>query len=100
MMRPAEAPDHPLVEWQDSLTADEKSMLACINAGNFEPTTQFCKIGYQEVQGEVAFSMMHPCISIYYIAIHRFQSLNQQILVFKKLNQDYNDYHAKKCLLM
>ncbi|SUH21533.1 secreted protein in the Sop family; transferred to eukaryotic cells [Salmonella enterica subsp. enterica serovar Daytona] len=41
MMRPAEAPDHPLVEWQDSLTADEKSMLACINAGNFEPTTQF-----------------------------------------------------------
>ncbi|MDI5448894.1 hypothetical protein MJL27_26165, partial [Salmonella enterica subsp. enterica serovar Anatum] len=42
---------HPLVEWQDLLTADEKSMLACINAGNFEPTTQFCKIGYQEVQG-------------------------------------------------
>ncbi|ECJ3003197.1 SPI-1 type III secretion system effector SopD, partial [Salmonella enterica] len=97
MMRPAEAPDHPLVEWQDSLTADEKSMLACINAGNFEPTTQFCKIGYQEVQGEVAFSMMHPCISYLlhsYSPFSEFKPTNSGFL--KKLNQDYNDYHAKK----
>ncbi|ECY2312539.1 SPI-1 type III secretion system effector SopD, partial [Salmonella enterica] len=93
MMRPAEAPDHPLVEWQDLLTADEKSMLACINAGNFEPTTQFCKIGYQEVQGEVAFSMMHPCISYLlhsYSPFAEFKPTNSGFL--KKLNQDYNDY--------
>lgn len=100
MMRPAEAPDHPLVEWQDSLTADEKSMLACINAGNFEPTTQFCKIGYQEVQGEVAFSMMHPCISYLlhsYSPFAEFKPTNSGFL--KKLNQDYNDYHAKKMFI-
>lgn len=100
MMRPAEAPDHPLVEWQDSLTADEKSMLACINAGNFEPTTQFCKIGYQEVQGEVAFSMMHPCISYLlhtYSPFSEFKPTNSGFL--KKLNQDYNDYHAKKMFI-
>ncbi|EFR9012312.1 SPI-1 type III secretion system effector SopD [Salmonella enterica] len=100
MMRPAEAPAHPLVEWQDSLTADEKSMLACINAGNFEPTTQFCKIGYQEVQGEVAFSMMHPCISYLlhsYSPFSEFKPTNSGFL--KKLNQDYNDYHAKKMFI-
>nr|EEE1920292.1 SPI-1 type III secretion system effector SopD [Salmonella enterica subsp. diarizonae] len=100
MMRPAEAPDHQLVEWQDSLTENEKSMLTCINAGNFEPTTQFCKIGYQEVEGEVAFSMMHPCISYLlhtYTPLVDFKGTNAGFL--NELNQDYNGYHKNKMFI-
>ncbi|EGJ0368809.1 SPI-1 type III secretion system effector SopD [Salmonella enterica] len=97
MMRPAEAPDHQLVEWQDLLSENEKLTLACINAGNFEPTTQFCKIGYQEIQGEVAFSMIHPCISYLlhtYSPLTEFKGTNAGFL--NKLNQDYKDYHKNK----
>ncbi|EAA4437087.1 type III secretion system effector SopD [Salmonella enterica subsp. salamae] len=100
MMRPAEAPDHQFIEWQDTLTENEKSMLACINAGNFDAITQFCKIGYREVQGEVAFSMVHPCISYLlhtYSPFAEFKETNAGFL--NKLNQDYNDYHTNKMFI-
>lgn len=100
MMRPKETPNHRLVEWQGSLSENEKSILTCINAGNFDPITQFCKIGYREIQGEVAFSMMHPCISYLlhtYSPIVEFKETNTSFL--SKLNQDYNEYHANKMFI-
>ncbi|ENP8770806.1 SPI-1 type III secretion system effector SopD [Salmonella enterica] len=100
LVRPAEAPDHQFVEWQSSLSDDEKSMLTCINAGNFDPITQFCKIGYQEVQAEVAFCMMHPCISYLlhtYSPFAEFKETNAGFL--NKLNQDYKDYHKNKVFI-
>ncbi|EEC0296069.1 SPI-1 type III secretion system effector SopD [Salmonella enterica subsp. enterica] len=100
MIRPAEDPDHQPVEWQAPLAENEKSVLTCINAGDFEPKTQFYKIGYQEVQGEVAFSMTHPCISYLlhsYSPLADFKETNAAFL--NKLNQDYKDYHENKMFI-
>lgn len=47
MINPAEAPDHPLVEWQDSLTADENQCWPVLMPVTLSLRLQFCKIGYQ-----------------------------------------------------
>lgn len=97
MLRPAETADRPFVEWQGSLTEKEKSILGCINAGDFNIITQFSKIGYREVQNEVSFCMMHPCIT-YLLHSHSpladFKDMNARYL--NKFNRDYDDYHANK----
>lgn len=100
MMRPTEAPDHPFVEWRGSLTDQEKSLLAYINAGNFDIITQFCKMGYREVQGEVSFSMIHPCITYLlhtYSPLEDFKETNAGYL--NKFNEDYSDYHKNKMFI-
>ncbi|ECG8261263.1 SPI-1 type III secretion system effector SopD [Salmonella bongori] len=97
MMRPDEAPDHRLVEWRGSLTEKEESILACINADSFDIITQFCKLGYREVQSEVSFFMIHPCITYLlhsYSPITEFKETNTAFL--NNFNQDYDNYHSKK----
>ncbi|EBG8563210.1 type III secretion system effector SopD2, partial [Salmonella enterica] len=62
LMRSGEDRKMACVEWNGTLTEDEMDKLRCLQMGSFEISTQFCKIGYWELEGEVLFDMFHPTL--------------------------------------
>ncbi|HED5889061.1 TPA: type III secretion system effector SopD2, partial [Salmonella enterica] len=63
LMRSGEDRNMACVEWNGTLTEEEKKKLRCLQMGSFNITTQFFKIGYWELEGEVLFDMVHPILS-------------------------------------
>ncbi|EAP1941372.1 SPI-2 type III secretion system effector SopD2, partial [Salmonella enterica] len=63
LMRSGEDRKMECVEWNGTLTEEEKNKLRCLQMGSFNITTQFFKIGYWELEGEVLFDMVHPTLS-------------------------------------
>lgn len=97
MMRPAEKNDYAPVVWQPCLKEGEREKLICLNAKHFDITTQFSKIGYREVQGEVTFDMIHPCITYLlhsYSPMTEFKNANASFL--GSFNEGFNEYYKNK----
>ncbi|HCL5280711.1 TPA: SPI-1 type III secretion system effector SopD [Salmonella enterica] len=97
MMRPAETNDYAPVAWRPCLNEGDREKLACLNAGHFDITTQFSKIGYREVQGEVTFDIIHPCITYLlhsYSPMTEFKNANATFL--DRFNEGFNNYYKNK----
>lgn len=68
--------------------------------GSFGIHTQFCKIGYWELEGEVLFDMLHP--TLIYLLHGYIPSLScdfkeaNTMLFSTVLNKDYDDYQNNK----
>ncbi|EFR8874727.1 type III secretion system effector SopD2, partial [Salmonella enterica] len=62
LMRSGEDRKMECVEWHSTLTEEEINKLRCLQMGSFNITTQFFKIGYWELEGEVLFDMLHPTL--------------------------------------
>ncbi|ECC6717790.1 hypothetical protein DAD28_22375, partial [Salmonella enterica] len=79
---------------------EEKNKLRCLQMGSFNITTQFFKIGYWELEGEVLFDMVHPTLS-YLLQAYK-PSLSSDLietntmLFSDVLNKDYDDYQNNK----
>ncbi|EDS6039600.1 type III secretion system effector SopD2 [Salmonella enterica subsp. enterica] len=100
LMRSGEDRNMACVEWNGTLTEEEKKKLCCLQMGSFNITTQFFKIGYWELEGEVLFDMVHPILS-YLLQAYK-PSLSSNLIeintmVFSNvLNKDYEDYQNNK----
>lgn len=98
LMRSGEDRNMPCVEWNGTLTDDEIEKLRCLNGNSFDISTQFFKIGYWELEGEVIFDMFHPTL-IYllqgYTPSLEFTEANTMLLT-EVLNKDDYDYHNNK----
>ncbi|EKS4962558.1 SPI-2 type III secretion system effector SopD2 [Salmonella enterica] len=100
LMRSGEDRKRACVEWNGTLTVEEKNKLRCLQMGSFNITTQFFKIGYWELEGEVLFDMVHPILS-YLLQAYK-PSLspdlieNNTMLFSDVLNKDYDDYQNNK----
>ncbi|HAB2411671.1 TPA_asm: type III secretion system effector SopD2, partial [Salmonella enterica subsp. enterica] len=96
LMRSGEDRKMACVEWSGTLTEEEKKKLRCIQMGSFNITTQFFKIGYWELEGEVLFDMVHPILS-YLLQAYK-PSLSSDLIetntmLFPEvLNKDFDDY--------
>ncbi|EAV6203227.1 SPI-2 type III secretion system effector SopD2, partial [Salmonella enterica] len=96
LMRSGEDRKMECVEWNGTLTEEEKNKLLCLQMGSFNITTQFFKIGYWELEGEVLFDMVHPTLS-YLLQAYK-PSLSSDLietntmLFSDVLNKDYDDY--------
>lgn len=62
LMRSGEDRKMACVEWNGTLTEGEIDKLLCLQMGSFSIATQFFKIGYWELEGEVLFDMFHPTL--------------------------------------
>ncbi|EBG5207435.1 type III secretion system effector SopD2 [Salmonella enterica subsp. enterica] len=100
LMRSGEDRNMACVEWNGTLTEEEKKKLCCLQMGSFNITTQFFKIGYWELEGEVLFDMVHPILS-YLLQAYK-PSLSSDLIeintmVFSNvLNKDFDDYQNNK----
>ncbi|HDC1212806.1 TPA: type III secretion system effector SopD2, partial [Salmonella enterica] len=100
LMRSGEDRKMACVEWSGTLTEEEKKKLCCIQMGSFNITTQFFKIGYWELEGEVLFDMVHPILS-YLLQAYK-PSLSSDLIetntmLFPEvLNKDFDDYQNNK----
>ncbi|EEJ7564655.1 type III secretion system effector SopD2 [Salmonella enterica subsp. salamae] len=100
LMRSGEHRNMACVEWNGTLTEEEKKKLRCLQMGSFNITTQFFKIGYWELEGEVLFDMVHPILS-YLLQAYK-PSLSSDLIeintmVFSNvLNKDFDDYQNNK----
>ncbi|EBA5555859.1 type III secretion system effector SopD2 [Salmonella enterica subsp. enterica] len=100
LMRSGEHRNMACVEWNGTLTEEEKKKLSCLQMGSFNITTQFFKIGYWELEGEVLFDMVHPILS-YLLQAYK-PSLSSDLIeintmVFSNvLNKDFDDYQNNK----
>ncbi|HAB6736254.1 TPA_asm: type III secretion system effector SopD2, partial [Salmonella enterica subsp. enterica serovar Java] len=100
LMRSGEDRKMACVEWSGTLTEEEKKKLRCIQMGSFNITTQFFKIGYWELEGEVLFDMVHPILS-YLLQAYK-PSLSSDLIetntmLFPEvLNKDFDDYQNNK----
>lgn len=100
LMRSGEDRKMECVEWNGTLTEEEKNKLRCLQMGSFNITTQFFKIGYWELEGEVLFDMVHPTLS-YLLQAYK-PSLSSDLietntmLFSDVLNKDYDDYQNNK----
>ncbi|EAM2931325.1 type III secretion system effector SopD2 [Salmonella enterica] len=100
LMRSGEDRKMACVEWNGTLTEDEMDKLRCLQMGSFEISTQFCKIGYWELEGEVLFDMFHP--TLIYLLHGYMPSLScdfteaNTMLFSDVLNKDYDDYQNNK----
>ncbi|EKP5051041.1 type III secretion system effector SopD2 [Salmonella enterica] len=100
LMRSGEDRNMACVEWNGTLTEEEKKKLRCLQMGSFNITTQFFKIGYWELEGEVLFDMVHPILS-YLLQAYK-PSLSSDLIeintmVFSNvLNKDFDDYQNNK----
>ncbi|EEC4814791.1 SPI-2 type III secretion system effector SopD2 [Salmonella enterica] len=100
LMRSGEDRKMECVEWNGTLTEEEKNKLRCLQMGSFNITTQFFKIGYWELEGEVLFDMVHPTLS-YLLRAYKPSLLSDLIetntmLFSDVLNKDYDDYQNNK----
>ncbi|EKF2118029.1 type III secretion system effector SopD2 [Salmonella enterica] len=100
LMRSGEDRKMACVEWNGTLTEDEMDKLRCLQMGSFEISTQFFKIGYWELEGEVLFDMFHP--TLIYLLQGYIPSLScdfteaNTMLLSDALNKDDDDYHNNK----
>lgn len=99
-MRSGEDRKMECVEWNGTLTEEEMNKLRCLQMGSFNITTQFCKIGYWELEGEVLFDMVHPTL-IYLLHAYKPSLLSDLIetntmLFSDVLNKDYDEYQNNK----
>ncbi|EEC7125856.1 type III secretion system effector SopD2 [Salmonella enterica subsp. diarizonae] len=100
LMRSGEDRKMACVEWNGTLTEDEMDKLRCLQMGSFEISTQFFKIGYWELEGEVLFDMFHP--TLIYLLQGYTPSLScdfteaNTMLLSDALNKDDDDYHNNK----
>ncbi|EAZ4876149.1 type III secretion system effector SopD2 [Salmonella enterica] len=100
LMRSGEDRKMECVEWHGTLTEEEINKLRCLQMGSFNITTQFFKIGYWELEGEVLFDMLHPTL-IYLLQAYT-PSLSSDLteintmLFSEALNKDFDDYHNNK----
>ncbi|EDV9705123.1 SPI-2 type III secretion system effector SopD2 [Salmonella enterica subsp. enterica] len=100
LMRSGEDRKMECVEWNGTLTEEEKNKLLCLQMGSFNITTQFFKIGYWELEGKVLFDMVHPTLS-YLLQAYK-PSLSSDLietntmLFSDVLNKDYDDYRNNK----
>ncbi|ECG8608701.1 type III secretion system effector SopD2 [Salmonella enterica subsp. salamae] len=100
LMRSGEDRKMACVEWNGTLTHDEREKLRCLQMGSFDISTQFFKIGYWELEGEVLFDMLHP--TLIYLLRGYIPSLScdfteaNTALLTGVLNKDDDDYHNNK----
>ncbi|EMD4807371.1 type III secretion system effector SopD2 [Salmonella enterica] len=100
LMRSGEDRKMACVEWHGTLTPDERDKLLCLQMGSFGVSTQFFKIGYWELEGEVQFDMFHPTL-LYLLRGYTptlssdFTEMNTRLLT-DILNKDDNDYRNNK----
>lgn len=100
LMRSGEDRKMESVEWHGTLTEEEINKLLCLQMGSFNIITQFFKIGYWELEGEVLFDMFHPTL-IYLLQAYT-PSLSSDLteintmLFSEALNKDFDDYHNNK----
>lgn len=100
LMRSGEDRKMACVEWHGTLTEEEINKLRCLQMGSFNITTQFFKIGYWELEGEVLFDMLHP--TLLYLLQAYTPSLSSDLtevntmLFSEALNKDFDDYHNNK----
>ncbi|HCM1955003.1 TPA: type III secretion system effector SopD2 [Salmonella enterica subsp. salamae serovar 9,46:z4,z24:z39:z42] len=100
LMRSGEDRKMECVEWHGTLTEEEINKLLCLQMGSFNIITQFFKIGYWELGGEVLFDMFHPTL-IYLLQAYT-PSLSSGLteantmLFSEALNKDFDDYHNNK----
>lgn len=99
LYRPSESVESKESEWAPpaEFRDEDASEIKCLNAGTFDPTTQFSKIGYQQTMNGIEFKMMHPSISYLlgtYTDLPDFTAVNLEFL--KILNGDYAEYTENK----
>lgn len=100
LMRSGEDRKMACVEWNGTLTEEEINKLRCLQMGSFNITTQFFKIGYWELEGEVLFDMFHP--TLIYLLQGYTPSLScdfteaNTMLLSDVLKKDDDDYHNNK----
>lgn len=100
LMRSGEDRKMECVEWHGTLTEEEINKLLCLQMGSFNIITQFFKIGYWELGGDVLFDMLHPTL-IYLLQAYT-PSLSSDLteantmLFSEVLNKDFDDYHNNK----
>ncbi|EBX1355551.1 type III secretion system effector SopD2 [Salmonella enterica subsp. enterica serovar Okatie] len=100
LMRSGEDRKMACVEWNGTLTEEEINKLRCLQMGSYSITTQFFKVGYWELDGEVLFDMFHP--TLIYLLQGYTPSLScdftvaNTMLLSDVLNKDYDDYHNNK----
>ncbi|ELD5976861.1 type III secretion system effector SopD2 [Salmonella enterica] len=100
LMRSGEDRKMACVEWHGTLTPDERDKLLCLQMGSFGVSTQFFKIGYWELEGEVQFDMFHP--TLLYLLQGYTPSLSldfteaNTMLLSDVLKKDDDDYHNNK----
>lgn len=100
LMRSGEDRKMACVEWNGTLTEGEIDKLLCLQMGSFSIATQFFKIGYWELEGEVLFDMFHPTL-IYLLQGYtpslscNFTEANTMLLS-DVLKKDDDDYHNNK----
>ncbi|EAB5051900.1 type III secretion system effector SopD2 [Salmonella enterica] len=100
LMRSGEDRKRACVEWNGTLTQEEINKLRCLQMGSFNVTTQFFKIGYWELEGEVLFDMFHP--TLIYLLQGYTPSLScdftetNTMLFSEVLNKDFDDYQNNK----
>lgn len=71
LMRSGEDRKMACVEWNGTLTEDEMDKLRCLQMGSFEISTQFCKIGYWELEEKSCLICFIQHLSICYMDICR-----------------------------
>ncbi|EHR2188136.1 pathogenicity island 1 protein SopD2, partial [Salmonella enterica subsp. enterica serovar Kentucky] len=100
LMRSGEDRKMACVEWNGTLTDSEMDKLRCLQMGSFEISTQFFKMGYWELEGEVLFDMFHP--TLIYLLQGYTPSLScdfteaNTMLLSDALNKDDDDYRNNK----
>ncbi|ECH1405698.1 type III secretion system effector SopD2 [Salmonella enterica subsp. salamae] len=100
IMRSGEDRKMACVEWNGTLTEGEIDKLLCLQMGSFSIATQFFKIGYWELEGEVLFDMFHP--TLIYLLQGYTPSLScdfteaNTMLLSDVLKKDDDDYHNNK----
>ncbi|HHA3580568.1 TPA: type III secretion system effector SopD2 [Salmonella enterica subsp. salamae serovar 42:g,t:-] len=100
LMRSGEDRKMACVEWNGTLTEGEIDKLLCLQMGSFSIATQFFKIGYWELEGEVLFDMFHP--TLIYLLQGYIPSLScdfteaNTMLLSDVLKKDDDDYHNNK----
>ncbi len=100
LMRSGEDRKMACVEWHGTLTKEEINKLRCLQMGSFKITTQFFKIGYWELEGEVLFDMLHPTLlyllQAYTPSLSSYLTEVNTMLFSEALNKDFDDYHNNK----
>ncbi|EKR2076880.1 TPA_asm: type III secretion system effector SopD2 [Salmonella enterica subsp. salamae] len=100
LMRSGEDRKMECVEWHGTLTEEEINKLRCLQMGSFNIITQFFKIGYWELEGEVLFDMLHPTLLYLLQGYTPTLSCNfteaNTILLSDILKKDDDDYHNNK----
>src|SRR5690606_36768023 len=108
--RPSEDPARSTVEWKRDEVTRSMDDLKWLNAGTFDPFTQFNRVGYQynPIMKSVEFRMVHPTIS-YLLGQYvnademaaKFDQEKEDIMLknssyLNLFNEDYETYQRNK----